>query len=392
MPQSAARLDRLPPYIFAVLNERLRTMEAEGIDVIRLDIGSPDMPPPDVVVEKLYSAAQNPDNHGYAGYRGLPAFREAVARYYQRRFNVIIDGDKHVLPLIGSKEGIVNLFLAYVDQGDIVLKPDVGYPSYAQGARLAGADIYWLPVEQKTGYKPDYSRVPSEVVKAAKLLWLNYPNNPTGAVADLDFYRRSIEFCAENDILLASDNPYVDLTFDGYVAPSALEIEGALDHVVEFVSLSKSHNMAGWRLGAAVGSPKALQTLLRIKSNMDSGHFNAIYEAGITALDDVPQSWIDERNQIYQRRRDRMLAVLPELGLEAEKPAGSLYIWARPLTMSANTYVEQALIDARVSLAPGGAYGPGGEDYLRISLGTPDDRFDEALHRLKVWYSTKQYA
>jgi LL-diaminopimelate aminotransferase len=392
MPPSAARLDRLPPYVFAVLNERLRGMETAGIDVIRLDIGSPDMPPPDFVVERLYHAAQNADNHGYSGYRGLAAYREAVARYYQRRFGVTIDPDKHVLPLLGSKEGIVNLCLAYADQGDVILIPDVSYPSYAQGARLAGAEIQWLPVTQSTGYKPDYTQIPEVVTGPAKLLWLNYPNNPTGAVADLDFYRRSVHYCAEHDILLASDNPYVDVTFDGYVAPSALQVDGALDHVIEFVSLSKSHNMAGWRLGAAVGSQKALQALLRIKSNMDSGHFNAVYEAGIAALDDTPQSWIDERNRIYQQRRNRMIGRLWELGLDAEVPAGSLYIWAKPLTMTANEYVEQALLDAHVSLAPGGAYGPGGNDYLRVSLGMSDDRFDEAMDRLKVWYAAKQYA
>jgi LL-diaminopimelate aminotransferase len=392
MPQSAARLDRLPPYVFAVLNERLREMETAGIDVIRLDIGSPDMPPPDFVVDRLYRAAQNPDNHGYSGYRGIPGYREAVARYYQRRFGVILDPDKNVLPLLGSKEGIVNLCLAYADQSDVVLIPDVGYPSYSQGTRLAGADIHWMPVYQETGYKPDYTQIPDDIARKTKLLWLNYPNNPTGAVADLDFYRQSVSFCTEHNILLASDNPYVDVTFDGYVAPSALQVEGALEHVIEFVSLSKSHNMAGWRLGAAVGSQKALQALLRIKSNMDSGHFNAIYEAGIAALDVTPQLWIDQRNAIYQQRRDRMIARLSDLGLSAESPAGSLYIWAKPLVMTANEYVEQALTEAHVSLAPGGAYGPGGTDYLRVSLGMSDGRFDEALDRLKVWYAAKQYA
>jgi LL-diaminopimelate aminotransferase len=392
MPPHAARLDNLPPYVFAVLGERLRKMEVEGIDVIRLDIGNPDMPPAPHVMEALAQAAANPDNHGYSGYRGIPRFRQAVSRYYERRFHINLNPENQVLPLIGSKEGIVNLCLGYLDQGDVVLIPDIGYPSYMQGARLAGAEIYWLPIRPENGYLPDLAAIPSEVARRAKLLWVNYPNNPTGATADLGFYRRAVEYCADHDILLASDNPYVDVTFDGYVAPSALEASGALEHVIEFMSFSKSYNMAGWRLGAAVGSVKALQTLLRVKSNMDSGHFTAIYEAGIAALENTPQMWIDERNQIYQRRRDRFMEVLPELGLVAEKPAGSLYIWAKPVHMDAKSYVEQALLEAHVSLAPGGAYGPGGDEYIRISVGVSDERFEESLDRLKVWYSAQQYA
>jgi LL-diaminopimelate aminotransferase len=392
MPAHAARLDNLPPYIFAVLGERLRKMEIEGVDVIRLDIGSPDMPPAKHVMETLAKAASNPDNHGYSGYRGLPAFRHSVSRYYERRFEVRINPETQVLPLLGSKEGIVNLCLGYLDRGDIVLIPDIGYPSYMQGARLAGAEIYWMPVRAETGYLPDFDTIPDDIASRAKLMWLNYPNNPTGATAEIDFYRTAVEFCTRHDILLASDNPYVEVTFDGYTAPSALQALGVTEHVIEFISFSKSHNMAGWRLGAAVGSVKALQTLLRVKSNMDSGHFNAIYEAGIDALDNTPQSWLDERNMVYQRRRDQFLEILPEIGLMAEKPLGSLYLWAKPTRMDARSYVEQALVEAHVSLAPGGAYGPGGEDYLRISVGVSNERFEESLNRLKVWYSAQQYA
>lgn len=389
MPVHAARLDYLPPYVFAVLGDRLRAMESQGIDVVRLDVGSPDMPPAQHVIDALYRGANNPANHGYSGYRGIPPFRQAVSRYYQRRFGVTINADKEVLPLLGSKEGIVNLCLAYLDHGDIALIPDIGYPSYMQGARLAGADIYWVRVDPQNGYLPDLNAIPQDVARRAKLLWVNYPNNPTGATASLDFYKEALEFCAKYDILLASDNPYVDVTFDGYVAPSALEVPGAIDHAIEFMSFSKSYNMAGWRLGAAVGSTTAINTLLRVKSNIDSGHFNAIFEAGIEALDNTPQSWLDERNLIYQRRRDRLLAAMPEIGLTAEKTAGSLYLWAKPTKLSANTYVEQALTEAHVSLAPGGAYGPGAEDYLRISVGISDARLDESINRLKVWYATQ---
>ncbi|MBC8097913.1 MAG: aminotransferase class I/II-fold pyridoxal phosphate-dependent enzyme [Armatimonadetes bacterium] len=392
MPQPADRLNNLPTYVFAAIGEQLRLMEAQGIDVIRLDIGSPDLPPPAHVVEELAHAAHHADNHGYSGYRGLPRFRQAMARYYQQRFNVTLDADKQILPLIGSKEGIVNLCLAYLDRGDIVLIPDVGYPSYMQGARLAGAEIYWVPVNAAGGYLPDFDKIPADIARCAKLLWVNYPNNPTGAVADLAFYERALQFCAEYDILLASDNPYVEVTFDGYVAPSALQVPGMTNHVIEFVSFSKSHNMAGWRLGAAVGSAQAVQTLLRVKSNIDSGHFNAIYEAGIAAIDLTPQSWIDNRNAVYQRRRDQLLAAMSDMGLSANKPAGSLYIWARPNEMSGNAYVEQALNEAHVSLAPGSAYGPGGDAYVRFSVGVSDERLDESINRLKVWYSAKQYA
>nr|MCU0465176.1 aminotransferase class I/II-fold pyridoxal phosphate-dependent enzyme [Anaerolineae bacterium] len=225
--------------------------------------------------------------------------------------------------------------------------------------------------------------------RRAKLIWVNYPNNPTGAVVGLDFYEKAVAFCRENDMLLASDNPYCEVTFDGYVAPSALQVPDAKDVTLEFVSLSKSHNMAGWRLGAAVGSAKAVETLLKIKSNIDSGHFNAIYMAGVHALDSTPQSWIDERNQTYQRRRNQLIEALPHIGLAADTPKASLYIWAKPTKMSASQYVEEALTEANVSLAPGDAYGPGGTDYVRFSVGVTDEEFAQALDQLKAWYAAK---
>lgn len=389
MPAPAQRLSNLPNYVFAVIGDRIRAMEKDGKDVIRLDVGSPDMPPPDAVIESLYASAKRGDKHGYAGYRGTPQFREAMSRYYQRRFEVELNPDTEILPLIGSKEGIVNLCFAYLDKGDTVIIPDIGYPSYAQGAKLAGADIYWTPVRAETGYLIDFNSIPADVASKAKLIWVNYPNNPTGATADLDFYQQAVNFCKKYGLLLASDNPYVDVTFDGYRAPSALEIEGAKDCTIEFMSFSKTHNMAGWRLGAAVGNAEALKTLLKVKSNLDSGHFLSIFDAGVTALDTTSDTWLQRRNQIYQARRDRIMAVLHEIGLSAEKPLGSLYIWAKPLTMNANDYVEQALEEAFVSFAPGGAYGPGGDDYVRISVGISDARLDEALDRLKRWYAAK---
>ncbi len=383
----ANRLKNLPPYAFAVIGQRIRQMTQEGIDVIRLDIGSPDQPPPPAVIESLTHSANQPGNHGYSGYQGTPAFRRAIARYYERRFEVILDVEKEVLPLVGSKEGIVNLGLALLNEGDIVLVPDIGYPSYSMGARLADAEVYWLPLREESGYLPDLSIIPADIASRAKILWINYPNNPTGAVAELSHYQEMVNFCRANHILLASDNPYVEVTFDGYRADSVLQAENAKDIAVEFMSFSKSYNMGGWRLGAAVGNAEVLKMLLQVKSNVDSGHFLAVYDAGITALEYTTPEWEYTRNLIYQKRRNRVLEVLPSIGLHARKSQGSIYVWARVEKGDGMDYANAALDEAHVSIAPGGIYGPGGEDYVRISLGVLDDHLQTALERLQVWYA-----
>lgn len=390
MPSKSARLQNLPPYVFAVIGQQLRDMKAQGIDVIRLDIGSPDLPPPDFVVDALAESARHPNHHGYTGYTGIPAFREAVARYYKRRFNVELNPDTEILPLIGSKEGIVNLSLAILDKGDTSLVPAIGYPSYEMGARIAGANICHVEMLSENGFLLNVDSIPAEVREKAKLLWVSYPNNPTGTVANLDFYAEMVAFCAENDILLASDNPYMDITFGDYQAPSVLEVDGAKDVTVEFMSLSKTYNMAGWRIGAAVGSAPALKHLLAVKSNMDSGHFRAVYDAGIAALDNTPDEWIKERNQVYVGRRDKILAALPEIGLSADSPLATLYIWAKVHDMDATEYATRCRAEAHVSIAPGAAYGPNGDGYVRMSLGIADDRLDEALNRMKTWYNNRQ--
>ncbi len=389
MPQIADRLANLPPYIFAVQGQRIQEMAAHGQDVISLDIGSPDLPPPSSVIEALADSAHQPNNHGYSGYRGIASFRQAVSRYYQRRFGVELDPEREVLPLLGSKEGIINLCLGYLDRGDLALVPDIGYPSYSMGARLAGGDVHWLPTSEANHFLPDVEAIPAAAAVRAKLIWMNYPNNPTGATAELDYYERVISYCMRHDILVASDNPYVDVTYDGYRASSALQVPNSKSAVIEFMSFSKTYNMGGWRLGAAVGNAEALRILLQVKSNVDSGHFKAIYEAGIMALDQTSQEWIDQRNLVYQRRRDRIMEVLPRIGLEARKPKGSLYIWARTLHGDGTEYAEKALTQALVALAPGAAYGPGGDLYVRISLGVPDDRLDVALERLQSWYASR---
>jgi LL-diaminopimelate aminotransferase len=390
MPKVSQRLENLPPYVFAVIGQKVREMELAGIDLIRMDIGSPDLPPAQFTLDALNNSAANPDNHGYSGYTGIPRFREAIARYYKKRFDVDLNPEKEVLPLIGSKEGIVNLILAYIDRGDVALIPDVSYPAYSMGTILAGGENCFVRMPEEKGFRVDVSSIPKDVADKAKLLWVNYPNNPTGAVADLDFYEEVVAFCKKHDILLASDNPYCDVTFDGYKAPSALQVKGAKENTIEFMSLSKSYNMAGWRLGAAVGSPVALKNLLGIKSNVDSGHFVPIYDAGITAIDNTTDAWMAERNMIYQRRRDVVMSELSSIGLKAEKPKASLYIWAKVLDMTPVQYIEEARDIAHVSIAPGAAYGPGGEQYIRISLTITEERLAEGIKRLKNWYQNRK--
>ncbi|MBK8026010.1 MAG: aminotransferase class I/II-fold pyridoxal phosphate-dependent enzyme [Chloroflexi bacterium] len=389
MPAPATRLGSLPPYPFATLNQRVRDLNAAGHDVLNIDVGNPDMPPPETVIDSLKRSASEPSHHGYAGYKGTAPFRAAVARYYDRRFGIRIDPETQVLPLLGSKEGIVNLTMAYADRGDFVLVPDIGYPAYSLGAFLAGAQVKYVPICAEHGFRLDLSEVAQMLPDHPKLLWVNYPNNPTGAVSDPAYYQALVDFCREHDILLASDNPYVDVTYDGYTAGSVLQADGAFDTAIEFISFSKTYNMAGWRLGAAVGSASAIANLLVVKSNVDSGHFEAIYDAGITAIDTTPQPWIDARNAVYQRRRDRILQALPSIGLEANMPLGSLYIWGRALHGDGSWYAEAALTEAHVSLAPGAIYGPGGQPYVRMSVAVPDDRLEEALHRLKDWYAAR---
>ena len=392
MPDRAARLNNLPVYFFAVIAQRIQAMQAQGIDVVSLDIGSPDLPPPAAVIDALSDSAHQATTHGYSGYRGIPAFRNAVARYYERRFGVILHPEKEILPLIGSKEGIVNLSLAYLDRGDLALVPDISYPSYSIGARLAGADVCWLPMSQETNFLPDISSVSEATAQRAKLMWINYPNNPTGATAEPDFYQKVVDWSNKYDTLLVSDNPYVDVTYNGYKASSVLEAENAKNCAIEFMSFSKTFNMGGWRLGAAVGNEDVIKTLLQVKSNVDSGHFRPIYDAGIVALETTPQSWIDERNAVYQRRRDRILETLPYIGLQAQKPKGSLYIWAMTNEGDGDAYVNHALNEAHVAFAPGSAYGPGGGKYIRISLGIADDRLEIALQRLRDWYPKRKEA
>ena len=391
------RLRYMTEYPFASLGKRLQKLKAEGRDIIRIDIGSPDLPPPPAVIDSLAQSTANPSKHGYSGYRGIPEFRRAIAKYYQERFNVDLDPDTEVMPLLGSKEGIVNMTLALVGAGDVVLVPSLAYPAYAMGARLAEASIAEMPLKAENNFLPILENIRSYEREQAKLLWVNYPNNPTGAICSLDFYEEAVNFCRENDILLCSDNAYIEVMFDGLShAPSALEIPDAKNNTVEFISCSKSYNMAGWRLGAVVGNAEVLKALLCVKSNIDSGHFTPIYDAGITAIETTSQEWFDERNTRYENRRDLLVETLPKIGLSIqEPPKGSLYIWAKvekthpkapPQATLDTTYTEYALLEGNVSITPGSVYGKDGEGYVRISLGINENTLQEALNRLiNLW-------
>lgn len=379
----ANRIANLPPYVFAEVERRLTALRAEGVDVINLGIGSPDLAPPAWVVDTLYRAAQDPKKHGYAGYYGLPVLRQAVASYYERRFGVSLDPAREIVMLIGSKEGIFNVALAFIDSGDVALIPDPGYPTYALGVIMAGGEVYPVPLFAERGFLPDLSAIPGDVLRRAKLLWLNYPNNPTAATADLRFLTQAVAFAREHDLLLCYDNPYCDVLFDGYVAPSILQVPGAKDVALEFNSLSKTYNMAGWRVGMAVGSARAVEALGRVKTNIDSGIFAAIQEASAAVLN-ADQGWLAERNLVYQRRRDVVLDFLPAVGMRASKPLSTLYVWAAvPEGETAAGFSLRVLEASGVWLTPGTAFGTQGEGYVRIALTLPEDRLREAAERLR---------
>jgi LL-diaminopimelate aminotransferase len=381
----ARRVQNMPPYPFARWGQSVAAAVQRGRDVIRLDVGDPDLPPPASVVDSLCRSAHQPDCHGYPDYRGLPALRRAMAGYYQRRFGVSLDPDRQVLPLMGSKEGIYHLALGCVDPGDVVLVPDPGYAAYAFSTALAGGEACTFPLLPERDYLPDLEAIPAAEVERAVLLWLNYPNNPTGATAGLDFFEEAVAFARRHDLLLCHDAPYCDVAYDGYSAPSLLQVPGAAEVAVEFNSLSKTANMAGWRLGMAVGQAEALEALAHVKSNVDSGIFCALQEAAITALD-VDPLWIAGRNEVYQERLDIVLRALASAGLVARRPRASLYVWAPVPAGWRSEPFALALLDATgVALAPGPFFGPAGEGYVRLSVTAATDRLREAMERLGQW-------
>ncbi len=380
--QLARRLSNLPPYLMAEANKRIADMRARGVDVINLGMGNPDLPTPDFVVEALSRAAQDPSNHGYPNYYGILELRQAFAHYYARRFDVTLDPAKEVIPLIGSKEGLVHLTNVICNPRDIVLVPDPGYPVYRIAAILADVDVYPVPLVEENSFLPDLDAIPLWVARRARLLWLNYPNNPTAAVANASFFARVVEFARTYDIVVAHDNAYADVCFDGYIAPSFLQVEGAKEVGVEFYSLSKTYNMAGWRVGAIVGNAEVVQAVGRVKTNVDSGIFTPIQYAAAAALEE-DQSWLADRNLVYQRRRDQAIEAFRRAGIRANVPKASLYIWGNvPGQMKSMDFCLHLLEQTGVWVTPGSGFGEQGEGYFRLSLAEPDERLSEAVRRL----------
>lgn len=381
----AKRIEQLPPYLFAEISRKIAEKRAQGADIVTFAVGDPDIPTPPHIIDALVEAAHDPANHRYPESEGLPELRQAIARWYQRRFGLSFDPETEVLPVIGSKEGIGHISLCFIDPGDLALVPDPGYPVYAIGTMFAGGACHFLPLREENDFLPDFTAVPAEVADKAKLLWVNYPNNPTGAVAELGFFDEAVAFARRHDIAVCHDGPYSEVAFDGYRPVSFLQAEGARDVGIEFHSLSKTYNMTGWRIGMAVGNARMIDALRRVKSNLDSGIPQAIQRMAIAALDG-PQDCIAEHNAVYQRRRDRLVEALRSLGLRVRLPQASLYVWARvPQGFTSASFAERLLDDLSIVVTPGSGYGACGEGFVRLSLTVPDERLEEGLRRLAAW-------
>ena len=377
----ADRVRNLPPYLFAELDRKAAEKRQAGVDVISLGIGDPDLPTPPHVVEALQEAAADPSTHQYPSYFGMPEFRRAVADWYDRRFGVELDPETEVQPLIGSKEGLAHLALAFIDSGDHALVPDPGYPVYAVGTTLAGGSPIPMELSSDRDFLPDFTAL--STTDRTRLLWLNYPSNPTAATAEIDLFAEAVDFARRHDLLLCHDAAYSDITFDGYVAPSVLQIGGAKDVAVEFGSLSKTYNMTGWRVGYAVGNAEAIRALATIKTNLDSGIFNAVQHAAIAALTG-PQDHVDAMRATYRARRDVVVSSLLDIGLQVKPPLGSIYVWSPvPEGHTAAGFAADLLEKAGVVVSPGTGYGANGEGYFRISLTVEDKRLEEAMARIR---------
>jgi LL-diaminopimelate aminotransferase len=379
--QPSSRLDRLPPYLFAELERKIREKRAAGVDVISLGIGDPDTPTPSAVIDALASGAADPGTHQYPSNRGRPELREAYARFYERRFGVALDPESEIIPALGAKECVFNLNLAFLDPDSVALAADPGYPVYTGGPLLAGAEAVLMPLVPELGFTPDLDAIGGDVARRARLMYLNYPNNPTGAIVPDGLFERAVEFAREHDVLVVHDASYTETTFDGYVAPSFLETPGAKEVGVEVFSLSKGWNMTGWRTAAIVGNSEAVATYWKLKTNIDSGMFEAVQLATVAALDAGPPEGMPA---IYQRRRDLVCDALAEIGVDVTPPKGTIYVWAPvPEGHTSASYCEMVLEESGVVVSPGGSYGANGEGFFRISLTVPDERLAEAVERLR---------
>jgi LL-diaminopimelate aminotransferase len=379
----SSRLERIPPYLFAELERKIAEKKAQGVDVISLGIGDPVEPTPAAVVDALGRAARDPGTHQYPSNRGRPELRAAVAAFYRRRFGVELDPDTEVIPALGAKECVFNLNLAFLDPGDAALAADPGYPVYTGGPLLAGADPVLMPLVPELGFAPDLDAIDAADRERARLMYLNYPNNPTGAVAPEGLFERAVEFAREHGVLVVHDASYTETTYDGYTAPSFLETPGAKEVGVEVFSLSKGWNMTGWRTAAIVGNAEAVEHYWRLKTNIDSGMFEAVQLAAATALEEAVET-TREMSAVYERRRDLVCDALREIGVEVTPPRGSIYVWAPvPEGHTSASYCTLVLDESGVVVSPGSAYGPNGEGFFRISLTVPDERLSEAVERLR---------
>lgn len=375
-------MQKLPPYLFARIEKKLEKAQEEGVDVISLGIGDPDRPTPEHIIEAMARAIANPANHRYPTSVGLLSFRQAVADWFKRRFGVTLDPREEVVALLGSKEGIAHIAFCFLEPGDMALIPDPGYPVYSIGTILVGAEPYYMPLRAENGFLPVLEDIPEDVARRAKLLHLNYPNNPTGAFADREFFMKVIEFARNYDILICHDHAYSEIAFDGQKPISLLEVEGGREVGIEFHSFSKSFNMTGWRLGWACGNAEAIEVLTRFKSNVDSGVFQAVQEAGIAALSGS-QECIEEMCAVYQERRDAVVEGLNRMGWKLNSPPGTIYVWAPvPQGYTSASFAELVLDKAGVVITPGVGYGQYGEGYFRIALTVEVERIQEALERM----------
>ena len=377
------RLEKIPPYLFAEIDRKIAEAKAKGADVISLGIGDPDTPTLPPVVEAMHKAIDNPANHDYPPYNGTAAFRKAACDWMHKRFGVELDADTEMLANIGSKEAIAHVFFAFVDKGDYTLIPDPGYPVYKNATIFAGGTPFAMPLLEENGYLPDFDKIPEDVAKKSKLMFLNYPNNPTGAVCDLEFLKKAVDFCKKYDILLCFDQAYCEMTYDGYVAPSVLQVEGGKDVAIEFYSHSKSYNMTGWRVGWVCGNKDAVKALGTIKNNIDSGTFKAIQDAAIAAFN-ADQSYIDNLNKMYQERRDAAEEGLRELGWNIKPSKATFYLWLPvPKGMTSEEFVTLMLEKANVVVPPGNGYGKYGEGYFRVALTKDAEAIKKCIQRMK---------
>ena len=377
------RINKVPPYLFFEISKKIQAKKAEGKEILDFGIGDPDIPTPDFILQKLIEESSNPVNHRYPESDGMIELRETIANWYKKRFKVNLNPENEVIGLIGGKEGIGHAALAFLDPGDIALVPDPHYPVYSRGTWFAGAECHFMPLKEENNFLPDLENIPSNILKRAKIMWINYPNNPTGAIAGLDFFNKAIEFGIKHDIAILHDAAYSEITYDGYRAPSIMEIPKSKEIAIEFHSLSKAYNMTGWRVGSVVGNKDLISAITTIKSNLDSGIPQAIQHMGIEALKS-DGSVISNNIEIYKTRRDRLISALELIGLEIKSPKAGLYLWAKvPKGYNSASFTELLLEELDIVVTPGNGFGDSGEGYIRLSLTTPDEDIEKAIERLE---------